>query len=267
MSARTIVISLAVHAVLGALLLAVDGQPRQRLATVIQLVESAPAPTPTPETPPPAPEPTPAPAPEAKKPPEKPPASKPPPKRKRPKPAKAKPRTKTADAQPKGNPNGDGNPRAPFFSGLVLGNADGPGIDMGVAEDIERAPRDGNGPAGQGRGGGGGGEQAPASAQPVVRRPSAPCTDKQRPSVQDRRQRIPYPSQARAAGAQGRLVLKLHIDAAGTIKRVELVSGVHPDIDRQAINAVRSWKMTPAMHCGRPVASTYTLARRFELTD
>jgi len=82
-----------------------------------------------------------------------------------------------------------------------------------------------------------------------------------------RRLSIDYPIEARAAGAEGRLVLDIEVDAKGGVGRVRVVTSVHPAIDRVAVQAVRSWRFDPARSCGKAVASTYMVARTFELVD
>jgi TonB family protein len=79
---------------------------------------------------------------------------------------------------------------------------------------------------------------------------------------------IEYSAAARAEGIEGRLVLKLVIGADGSVRDVEVVSGVDPALDASAIATVKRWRFKPAMRCGRPVAGgVYKLAQRFELTD
>lgn len=253
MNPRTIVLSLGAHVLLGAVLLAIDGEPRARVATVIEIFA------------PPEPEPPKPPEPEAKPEPPKPEPPKPEPKPAA-KPEPPKPRPARTPRRPQKAPAaGTANTRAPLFTGLVLGNADGPGLAVGVTEDVERGPRaDGGGSGGPGAG------AAPIVAAPIepaaIERPRT-CTRFERPTVIERGPVMGYPDAARADGAEGRLVLRVHLDAAGRIERVEVESAVHPAIEREARAALRRWRFAPARRCGRPVAGTYVIARRFELTD
>jgi TonB family protein len=61
-----------------------------------------------------------------------------------------------------------------------------------------------------------------------------------------------YPSEARAAGIQGNVVLKVEITQAGDVEDVELVSG-DPILASAAIDAVKQWKYKPYLLNGNPV--------------
>ena len=78
---------------------------------------------------------------------------------------------------------------------------------------------------------------------------------------------IEYTEEARAAGVEGRLVLKVSIDENGAVTDVAVASSVDAALDAAAIAAVKQWRFKPSTKCGKPVAGTYTLARRFELGD
>jgi len=79
---------------------------------------------------------------------------------------------------------------------------------------------------------------------------------------------IEYTEEARAAGVEGRLVLKVTVDASGSVTDVIVVSSVDPALDAAAIATVKTWRFRAALACGKPVAGgQYTLARRFVLGD
>ncbi len=78
---------------------------------------------------------------------------------------------------------------------------------------------------------------------------------------------IEYSARARQDGIEGRLVLKISVTADGGVGSVEVTKSVDPALDAAAVNAVKSWRFKPAEQCGEHVASTYVLARRFELGD
>jgi len=79
---------------------------------------------------------------------------------------------------------------------------------------------------------------------------------------------IEYTEEARAAGIEGRLVLKVTVDADGNVTDVQVVSSVDPALDAAAIATVKTWRFKPALACGKPVAGgQYTIARRFVLGD
>ena len=79
---------------------------------------------------------------------------------------------------------------------------------------------------------------------------------------------IEYTNEARAAGVEGRLVLHLEIGADGSVTNVVIVASVDAALDAAAIATVQKWRFKPALRCGKPVGGgEYTLARRFELGD
>jgi TonB family protein len=77
----------------------------------------------------------------------------------------------------------------------------------------------------------------------------------------------PYPPVARRMGIQGDVVMRVQVDAAGSVVGVELVQGVSKTagIDDVALRAARTAKFKPATQGGRPVAGSYTLTLPFRL--
>lgn len=79
---------------------------------------------------------------------------------------------------------------------------------------------------------------------------------------------VEYPESARHLGLEGKVRLLLHIDREGNVYKVEVVSGLHPILDRAAMAAARSARYEPALDGrGRPMASTATVTVRFELEE
>lgn len=76
---------------------------------------------------------------------------------------------------------------------------------------------------------------------------------------------IDYPAAAREQGIEGQLVLRVHVGADGKVGEVEVVKSAGALIDEPAIASLKSWTFEPATKCGKPVESTYTVSRRFEL--
>lgn len=69
---------------------------------------------------------------------------------------------------------------------------------------------------------------------------------------------IVYPEAARAAGKEGRVVLKFKVERDGSIQNVKVVKGVDPELDAEAVRVVSAapaW--TPGMQNGEPVAVSY----------
>jgi TonB family protein len=77
-----------------------------------------------------------------------------------------------------------------------------------------------------------------------------------------------YPVYARQWSWEGKVMFLSHIDSSGLVCRVTLVqdSGF-PLLDRAALDAVRTWRWTPAQLNGQPVESIQTASATFLMTD
>lgn len=76
-----------------------------------------------------------------------------------------------------------------------------------------------------------------------------------------------YPTDARAAGIEGVVVLRLVVDETGAVREasVDTTSGT-PSLDASALDAARSWHFSPARDAdGRPVATAIRRRIRFVL--
>ncbi|MBK7860885.1 MAG: energy transducer TonB [Archangiaceae bacterium] len=62
-----------------------------------------------------------------------------------------------------------------------------------------------------------------------------------------------YPEVARAAGQESVVILKVVIESDGTVGRVQVLKGEEPFL-AAALEAVRSWRYSPAQLEGRPIA-------------
>lgn len=76
-----------------------------------------------------------------------------------------------------------------------------------------------------------------------------------------------YPERARAAGAQGTTLLKIHVRADGSVGDiiVERSSG-HPDLDAAAMEAVKVSRFEPARRGGQAVDQWVILPVSFTLS-
>lgn len=75
-----------------------------------------------------------------------------------------------------------------------------------------------------------------------------------------------YPKDAKAAGISGTVRVRFLVNTNGSVKDVELVEGVFPSLDAEALRVIKSspkWK--PAVKDGRPVPVTYTIPVIFTL--
>ena len=74
-----------------------------------------------------------------------------------------------------------------------------------------------------------------------------------------------YPEEARKAKHQGRVVLRMVIDAEGAIEDVEVVEGQPYGLTEAAVAAARTWRFQPALYQGEPVAVLYMVTVNFRL--
>ena len=76
-----------------------------------------------------------------------------------------------------------------------------------------------------------------------------------------------YPEEAKKAGIQGRVTLQFTITKDGKLTNVELLRGVHPLLDEEAIRVVKSapQKWTPGRKKGEFADVTYVFPVIFQL--
>ena len=76
-----------------------------------------------------------------------------------------------------------------------------------------------------------------------------------------------YPESARTAGIEGVSLLRFVVLADGLVGTVNVEkSAGHPDLDRAAIEAVKTWRFEPARRGKEAVAVWVTIPVRFQLT-
>ena len=75
-----------------------------------------------------------------------------------------------------------------------------------------------------------------------------------------------YPREAQRRGESGTVVLRVHIDADGRPRDIDLVEGSGSrSLDRAAVDAVRRWRFDPAIRNGRPTEGTLQVPITFRL--
>lgn len=76
----------------------------------------------------------------------------------------------------------------------------------------------------------------------------------------------PYPDEARAAGLQGKVTLRLRIGVDGRVESLKILtsSGV-PSLDESALATVKQWRFEPARKLGRPVAMEVKTSVSFQI--
>jgi len=79
---------------------------------------------------------------------------------------------------------------------------------------------------------------------------------------------LKYPKDAKAARIDGTVRIKFVVGSNGGVQEVEVLQGVHPSLDAEAVRVVRSspkWK--PGVNNGKPCRVTYTLPVTFVLPE
>ena len=102
---------------------------------------------------------------------------------------------------------------------------------------------------------------APAAPAPVVTQPrfDADYLDNPKPA---------YPAISRRLAEQGRVVLRVHVEADGRAAEVQLhTSSGSPRLDQSALDTVRRWKFVPARLGQMPTAAWVLVPIAFTLKD
>jgi len=75
-----------------------------------------------------------------------------------------------------------------------------------------------------------------------------------------------YPEEARETGIQGRVLCRFIIEKDGSISNVEIVRGVHPLLDKEAVRLIESMpKWIPGEHNDERVRVSYSIPIIFKL--
>lgn len=74
-----------------------------------------------------------------------------------------------------------------------------------------------------------------------------------------------YSPEARSAELQGAAVLQAEIGDAGQIGRIAVIEPLGMGLDARAVEALRTWKFSPALRDGRPLAVTIVVEIHFGL--
>lgn len=78
---------------------------------------------------------------------------------------------------------------------------------------------------------------------------------------------IKYPEPAMADGIQGKVVVRFVVGKDGSVSKVEILKGVHPELDIEAIRVVKSLPSfeKPGIKDGKEVAVWYVIPIQFAL--
>lgn len=116
-----------------------------------------------------------------------------------------------------------------------------------------------------------GGEPEPAAAgarpaSPVAAMPRAE-PDSELPSYLAAASPV-YPAWSRDHGEQGRVLVRVTVTADGTVEAVAVAQGSgYPQLDRAALESVRSWRFRPARQHGVARRAAVIVPVRFSLSD
>ena len=126
-------------------------------------------------------------------------------------------------------------------TGAGIGSGGGGGVGSGIGSGI-----------GEGRGGGmGGGVFRVGGGVSAPRAIYDPDPD--------------YSEEARKAHYQGSVILNVIVDASGLPKDIRVQRSLGMGLDEKAIAAVKTWRFTPAMKDGHPVAVQMSVEVNFHL--
>ncbi|MDD5223079.1 MAG: TonB family protein [bacterium] len=79
--------------------------------------------------------------------------------------------------------------------------------------------------------------------------------------------KVKYPEQARQAGIEGRVQLKLYLNQEGMVIKVEVVKGIDPELDEASRGAAISFLFTPAKVDGVAVPAAVPFAYNWKITN
>jgi protein TonB len=110
---------------------------------------------------------------------------------------------------------------------------------------------------------------APAQSTPTSATVSAPAQTQPRFDADYLdNPKPPYPALSHRVGEQGRVLLRVRVDAAGKALDVQLhTSSGYARLDNSALETVRRWKFVPARLGSDPVAATVLVPIAFSLKD
>ena len=78
---------------------------------------------------------------------------------------------------------------------------------------------------------------------------------------------LKYPIDAQNKGIQGKVILRFVVNSDGKVGQVEILRGLSPSTDKEAIRVVNSFpKWTPGVQNGKSVSTYYVLPITFRLS-
>lgn len=92
-----------------------------------------------------------------------------------------------------------------------------------------------------------------------------PCAGELLPPVPTSRVEVEYPPSL--PGLAGRVVAMVKVGPDGDIVGVELLEGVHPELDRAVLRSLQQWRFKAGRRCGKPSEGQFKVALRFETLE
>lgn len=74
-----------------------------------------------------------------------------------------------------------------------------------------------------------------------------------------------YTQEAKEAGIEGPVILKITVTAEGKADDIEVVKSLDPGLDLKAMDAITKWEFEPGTKDGKPVAVKATIEVNFRL--
>ena len=74
-----------------------------------------------------------------------------------------------------------------------------------------------------------------------------------------------YPEKSRKAEVEGEVILEVHTDIYGRVKRAQVLRSINPLLDKAAIDAIYQWKYEPKIINDRPREVIFTVPVKFKL--
>ncbi|MDX2091258.1 MAG: energy transducer TonB, partial [Kofleriaceae bacterium] len=73
-----------------------------------------------------------------------------------------------------------------------------------------------------------------------------------------------FTQEAQDAGITGKVRVEITISKAGTVTAARVIEGLGHGLDEAALDAAKQSTFSPAMKCGEPVETTFTIGMRFQ---
>jgi protein TonB len=93
----------------------------------------------------------------------------------------------------------------------------------------------------------------------------APCDANTRPPTVVREVKPKYTAGALGDQVAGTVLILAVVNPDGSVGDMTVRQSVRPDLDREALLAVRGWRFKPATHQGEPVPMTVTMEMTFTI--